>query len=204
MSQGSFGRVQDTQKQQIVIKKPRADVAKCIDSLQNEIHIYEVLDAVRPRLRCIPRFYKSDSTKNNFLMQKIMPSLSGLKKTGIDFFKDAFACLALLHNYILHMDLGSSNVGYRKTSNEIVFFDFGNSVTIGDLRDAGVSPKAIDLYRYSEMQELYEILEMQFPECQSMIDEAFRPYQKKSTASQQNTRLKNKLMDTAFRIVFRS
>lgn len=201
MSEGCFGRVQDTQTEGVVIKKPRADASKYIRSLQNEVRIYKILDAIRPRLQCIPRFYTSDTTRNDFLMQKIVPSLKNIKIPSVKFFSDAFACLSHLHQYILHMDLNSSNIGYRKTTNEIVFFDFGNSVTIEDLKIAGISSKAIDLYRYSEMQELCEIFETAFPDYQSIITESFDPYTKRFSLSQENIRLKTELMDKAFQVI---
>lgn len=203
MSHGCFGVVQETKNQTLVKKKPHIISGKYLASFQNEVRIYKLLSSVTPTIKCIPRFYGLNSQKNDFTMQKIHPSLKHFEPSK-QFFIHAFECLSRLHQYILHMDLGESNLGLRTTDQSIIFFDFGNSVSLNDLRDAGISNMAIDLYKEQEMMQLYEIFENLFPDKVDLLDFALEPFQKIKLPIRQKMRMKQELSDKAHQIVFQN
>lgn len=206
MSQGNFGIVQETQNQKIVSKRPRIITGRYLASFKNEVRIYKILDSIQPQITCIPHFYGFNSIKNDFTMQKIQPTLTGIDPT-FEFFQNAFLCLSHLHQYILHMDLGVSNVGIRTSNHEIVFFDFGNSVTIEDLKKVGITNRAINLYREGEMRQLYEIFENMFPNKIDLINDAYKSFQKskqQKISISQKIQLKQELFDKAHQIVFQN
>ena len=178
--QGAFGRVvlKDKQKQKRVLKIPHTDdpSTKYMRSLENEAYVLDVL--TRKGVTCIPRYY--GQTKQ---AQKGFPALqmqyvpipqtdvrSYLKDLSPDEFRDflmrCFACLEELHRHVLHMDLHSGNVMFRRpTANipypQLVFIDFGFSVFVNDvLRNYPSSnvKHLVELYKKYERYELYSIL----------------------------------------------
>ena len=199
---GSFGFI--IQGKDRVKKIPHSQQGRYMKAFENEIRIYHILDQVHPPLQCVPRFYGISQSQNALQMQKIAPSLRTLQHPTEDFFHDSFACLDRLHQHILHMDLGSSNIGYRQTDHSIVFFDFGSSVTIHDLKHkAGLTDQQITLARENEMVHLRDTLIELFPNDEASIKRAFQPYKKKSSLPvAKRIRWRQELQQKAFKIVF--
>ena len=178
---GAFGRVvllKDKQKQKRVLKIPHTDdpSTKYMRSLENEAYVLDVL--TRKRLTCVPQYYgQTKQVEKGFpaLQMQYLPIAqadvrSYLKDLSPDEFREflmqCFACLEELHRHVLHMDLHSGNVMFRRPTPEIpypqlVFIDFGYSVFIKDvLRNyPSLDVKSlIELYKKYERYELYSIL----------------------------------------------
>lgn len=176
--QGAFGRVTPSQTPQRVLKIPHSDdpTTKYMRALENEAHILNIL--TKKKVGCVPKYY-GRTTQNQkgypALQMQYLPIQQADVRTYLtklsakefhDFLMQCFACLEKLHRHVLHMDLHEGNVMFRRPNAEIpypqlVFIDFGYSVTLEDVLRNYPSPKAaelVELYKRYERYQLYSIL----------------------------------------------
>jgi hypothetical protein len=91
------------------------------------------------------------------------------------------------------MDLNSSNIGYRISDNSIIFFDFGSSVTIKDLKEKlNINDKEIEIYKQYELEILADIFKQSFPDEISLINETLQKF-KKNIQQQSKRQIRQKI-----------
>lgn len=176
---GVFGYIFQSADGTRVYKMPHGHEKSSYEYLQNELYILKYLSTKQDIVSSIPVFYGSRivsekgvglqmeklQVRNRVFFPRFLRSqLSELK----EWISSCFRQLEKLHRYILHMDLHSDNIMFRAPAGskypQIVFIDYGTSVTMDDLAMIQMEEdsRIVMLFKEYEKKQLRDFLASHF------------------------------------------